>query len=75
MMYWYGDWNWAAWLTMTLTMVVFWGAVIWLAIALFRQVPGERGHRPEDTLADRFARGEIDEDEYQRRRDTLRTVR
>ena len=30
------------------------------------------GRRPEDTLADRFARGEIDTDEYQRRLAALR---
>jgi putative membrane protein len=28
-------------------------------------------HRAEDILAERFARGEIDEDEYQRRRAAL----
>lgn len=59
-------------------MVVFWVAVIalvvWLVLS-FRsdQATGgiEQRHGPEELLAERFARGEIDEDEFARRREVL----
>jgi putative membrane protein len=63
---------------MPLLMVAFWVAVIWLAVRLIRGLsgrpPGERDRpgRPEDVLAQRYARGEIGEDEYRRRLDILR---
>lgn len=75
MMWWGGDWSWGAWLLMTVTMFGFWALVIW-AVASF--VRGGRDDRPrgaEDVLAERFARGEIDEEEFQRRRDLLRAGR
>ena len=71
MMYWgNGDWNWAAWLMMTASMVLFWGLVAWVVITIGRR-PGESHRRPEEVLADRFARGEIDDEEYRRRRHAL----
>ena len=75
MMYWgNGDWNGAAWLAMTASMVLFWGLVAWVVITIVRK-PSERARSPEEVLADRFARGEIDDDEYHRRRDALRSTR
>jgi putative membrane protein len=83
MMYWYGNgmsgWGYAL---MTVGMVLFWGAVIFGIVALVRYVgrggppAGEPAPpaTPERLLAERFARGEIDEDEYQRRLATLRAV-
>ena len=72
-MYWgNGDWNWAAWLVMTASMVLFWGLVAWVAITILRR-PGEAHPSPEDVLAGRFARGEIDEEEFRRRREALRS--
>jgi putative membrane protein len=56
----------------------FFGLIAWAIVALTR---GPQGHSatavpsartPEDLLADRFARGEIDADEFPRRRDVLR---
>lgn len=74
-MYWgNGDWNWAAGLVMTASMVLFWGLIAWVIVALVRR-PGDRPRGPDEILDDRFARGEIDEDEYRRRRDTLRSTR
>lgn len=35
--------------------------------------PARRGGTAEELLAERLARGEIDEDEYRRRRDALRS--
>lgn len=67
MMWWHGSWSWGAWLAMTLTMLVFWGLVIWAVVAVGRGLAAGRSPRAEEILAERFARGEIDEEEYQRR--------
>jgi putative membrane protein len=79
-MWWYGNhmsgWGYAF---MTITMVLIWGLIILGVIALLRYLA--RGDRPptsrltaEQVLAERFARGEIDEQEYQQRLDVLRGV-
>jgi putative membrane protein len=60
--------------------LVFWGAVIAGGVALFRYLnrttaktaSSEIRPTPEQLLAERFARGEIDEEEFQQRLDTLR---
>ena len=77
MMFWWGEgmtgWGYAF---MTVSMVLFWGVVILGIVALVRylarsgQSAGGAGvPRPtaEQVLAERFARGEIDEQEYQSR--------
>ena len=82
MMYWWGQgmsgWGYAL---MSVSMVLFWGVVILGIVALVRylarsgQPAGGAGTpRPtaEQVLAERFARGEIDEEEYQSRLATLR---
>ena len=68
-------WGWAA---MTISMVLFWGLLILGGVLLFRAVNRPSGGpeapprpTPEQVLAERFARGEIDEEEYRRRRETL----
>jgi len=67
-----GGWWWA----MGIGWLVFLAVVIVLVVVLVRHFasPGGRGVRSpgQDTLAERFARGEIDEDEYRKRRDALR---
>lgn len=74
-MWWNDSSGW--WFVMPLLMVAFWVAVIWLAMSVFRGLAGRpsaeggRPERPEEVLARRYARGEIDEDEYRRRRDIL----
>ncbi|ORI13503.1 SHOCT domain-containing protein [Rhodococcus sp. 1168] len=81
MMYWYGNdptgWGYAL---MIIGMVVFWGVLITGVLLLLRS-QGARGsqqtHPPvlytaEQLLAERFARGEIDEDDYRARLTTLR---
>jgi putative membrane protein len=80
-----GGWGWGAWLAMGVSMVVFWGLIIAGGIALVRHFAGGRNQHPSAThdalseaeriLADRFARGEIDEDEYRRRSALLRSSR
>jgi len=69
-----GGWGWGAWLAMTLTMVVFWGGLATVILLMLRRVVA-RGPRVDTSaaiLAERFARGEIDEAEYERRRQKLR---
>src|SRR5262245_34055803 len=83
-MYWYGDhmngWGYAL---MTLSMIIFWVLIIVGIVALVRYlsrsgqpsgVPPAGRPTPDQVLAERFARGEIDEDEYRQRLDTLRTA-
>ena len=64
MMWWNGDWNWGAWLVMTAVMVAFWAALIWLVVYAIRSSDEPSTRRPEHILDERFARGEITEDEY-----------
>lgn len=80
MMGWYyGGAGWAGWLVMVVAMVAFWGLVIVGVVAIFRGIgktdePAERSaHRhPMEILDERFARGELDVDEYHARQDLLR---
>jgi putative membrane protein len=77
MMGWYHDGvGWGGWILMTLAMVAFWALVVFAVLALFRaQRPA--GSTPDhcdpmQILDERFARGEIDEEEYHARRSVLR---
>ena len=82
MMGWYSGWGWAGWLTMSLIMLAFWGLLAVGVVALVRTLGREDRDRPvtpagprvegaRAILDGRFARGEIDADEYERRRDLL----
>src|SRR6266545_3207433 len=74
MMWGWQAWSWWGWLAMSVGMIAFWGLVIWAIAAIFRgsDWTWRRPERPtpEQILAERFAAGEIDEDEYQRRLET-----
>lgn len=79
MMYWgNGMGGWGI-VLMTVSNLLFWGLVIAGIVLLVRgvgrgsQVDASSGQRstPQQVLADRFARGEIDEDEYTRRLQVL----
>lgn len=80
MMYWDGNMGGWGYVLMIITFVLFWGAVIAAVVLLAKAVgTGNRGHNPtsgtghaENLLAERFARGEIDETEYTARLDVLR---
>jgi putative membrane protein len=67
--------SWWGWLLMTLGMLGFWGLLIALMVVLVRR-PGSPDQRqrlsPEDVLAERFARGELDVDQYHERLQVLR---
>jgi len=62
-------WGWGA-----LMMLSFWvllALLIWALVRSASQPPKDR-RDPLDVLAERYARGEIDDEEYERRRRTLR---
>jgi putative membrane protein len=76
----FGGWG---WLAMSLSMVIFWALIIGVGVLLFRALahspqsrngtsPEDRRPAPEQILAERFARGEIDENEYTARLAALR---
>ncbi len=86
-MYWnHGGMTGWGWFAMSLSIILFWAVLIAVVVLLFRslnrvrresQTPGGWGtpggwSTPEQVLAERFARGEIDEDEYRRRLTVLR---
>jgi putative membrane protein len=73
MMGWVGMWSWDGWFAMGLLMVIFWGLVAASVFGIVRswRSPTEGlGGRGEALrlLDERFARGEINEDEYLKRR-------
>lgn len=77
-MMWYGDDpGWGGWLLMTFGMVAFWTLVVVAVIALVRVLREEGSRRPpaevdpRRLLDERFARGEIDAEDYKARRELL----
>ena len=74
MMWGWNDAGWAGWLLMSLMMLIFWGGLAAIVVWLIRQPQRSGGDRPSavSMLEERFARGEIDEEEFHKRRDTLR---
>ncbi|MEO7350549.1 MAG: SHOCT domain-containing protein [Marmoricola sp.] len=84
MMDWYDHGsNSGGWIWMMLIMVVFWGLVVVALIALFRGTTRSgttdgtavREQDPLELLDSRFARGEIDAEEYHTRREALHEAR
>lgn len=72
-------WDWSGhmdgwwWLAVPM-MIAFWTLVVWGVITLVRGSNESRARSTaEEVLAERFARGELDEAEYLRRRDLVRT--
>lgn len=64
-------WGWAGWLMPTLTMLIFLGGLAALIIFLARRPADRSSSTPDRILAERFARGDIDEDEFQQRQRAL----
>ncbi len=60
------------WWFMIAGMVIFWGLIIAAIIFLARRPTRSERSSAEDILADRYARGEIDHDEFERRRALIR---
>ena len=77
MMGWVGDIGWAGWTVMAVCMLAFWTGVIYLVAALFRadraRGPAGIDHEadPLRVLEERFARGDIDSEEFVARRQIL----
>ena len=84
MMFWYDhNMGWWGWAGMGIGMVLFWALLIAGIVALVAYISGDRQDRqippdptptasPEQVLAARFARGEINETEYRDRLAVLR---
>ncbi|MCX5044061.1 SHOCT domain-containing protein [Aldersonia sp. NBC_00410] len=82
MMWWNNGMGWGSWALMVLAMIVFWTLVVVGILALFRTLRTSGDQRfdsgardARQILDERFARGEIDAEEYRTRSDQLRTRR
>lgn len=79
--YWYPMWVWGHMIFGGLMMIVFWGSIVVLIVLLVRWLGGAshsgRGapppsrQAPLEILQERFAKGDIDKDEYEERRKLL----
>lgn len=76
----YGNGGWSFWevALMTVAMIAFWGLLIWGLSAVItgsKHPTGELGSDPARRILDeRLAKGEINEDEYTRRRELLHST-
>ena len=63
------------WIVVSVMMLLFWavvvGGVVWLVRGARAGHPGVSGDRARQILDERFARGELTEEEYRQRRDLL----
>jgi putative membrane protein len=79
-----GGTRWGLWIVIILAMVAFFGILAWAVVSIIRQRDGQRlggaqspptggssSPNPLQILDERLARGEIEIDEYTRRRDLL----
>jgi putative membrane protein len=79
---WWHDHGMGGWvfLFFVIARVLWWALIILLVLALFRYLTGGgrsttfRTTAAEEVLGERFTRGEIDEQEYRQRLDTLRST-
>ncbi|MDA3644284.1 SHOCT domain-containing protein [Saccharopolyspora indica] len=77
-MHYWGDYGPSIWgmTMMTVSMVLFWALIIAAIVALVRYIgrtgrSEQRSTPAEEILAERYARGEIDDEEYRRRMQSL----
>ena len=71
-----GGWGAGDWVAMSAVMILFWGAVVALVVWVVRSNRGQErdpAGRADALLAERFARGEIDREEFTRSRELLNT--
>ncbi len=81
---WYGGWGAGSWLGMGIGMLLFWGLVVAAVVALLRW--SGQGRRQDDSpgqtistgnanalrmLDERYARGDLADEDYRHRRDVL----
>lgn len=79
--WWHPAWGWGHMIFGGLIMIAFWGGIIVLIVLLVRRLGGRSGSGHESTpttrrtpleiLQERFAKGEIDKEEYEERRKLL----
>jgi putative membrane protein len=65
-------WSGAAWWWMVVVMAIFWGLVAWVIVTVVRGAGRSVTRDAVSLLDERYARGEIDTEEYQTRREVLR---
>jgi putative membrane protein len=76
MMWGYGpSWGWMG-LVMMAAQILFWGLLIWFGVTFFRRSSGYTQSEPIQNnalniLRERYARGEIDTEEFNRRKEDL----
>lgn len=78
--WWHPAWGWGHMMFGGVMMIVFWGGIILLVVLLVRWAGGSGDvgrfgahsrHTPLEILKERFAKGEIDKQEYEERRKLL----
>ncbi|MGK2741623.1 SHOCT domain-containing protein [Tepidicaulis sp. LMO-SS28] len=78
--YWHYGWGWGHMIFGSVMMIVFWGGIILAIILAARWLGGDSGrvarsqsrtNGPLDILHERFARGEIDKEEFEERKRLL----
>lgn len=64
------SWGWGGWLFMSIAMALFWGSVLVIGIWLLRLTSGNSrpaaGPSALDIARDRYARGELSDEEFRR---------
>jgi putative membrane protein len=78
--YWHYGWGWGHMIFGSVMMIVFWGGIILAIVLAVRWLGGDSARRggsqprtkePLDILHERFARGEIDKEEFEERKRLL----
>ena len=77
--WWFSNWGWGHMPFGGAVMIVFWGGLILLVVLLtrgfggagYREPPSTGRQSPLEILQERFAKGEIDQKEYEERRQVL----
>lgn len=81
---WHDGWGWGGWALMLIAMVVVLVAILTSVVLAMRYLTRDSPSWPprsspfgraEDVLAERYAHGELDDDEYRRRLSVLREHR
>ena len=78
---WAGELTWTGWIVMAVCMLAFWAVVLYLMATMFRtdrtsgSARTEHESDPLQVLEERFARGDIDSDEFVARRQVLTQTR
>lgn len=74
---WHHGWGWGHMIFGSLMMILFWGGMILAVVFVIRSIQGQDKDRqateksPLDILNERFARGEIDKEEFEEKKRLL----